>query len=61
MLSRHPNGQWETGAHNPRLLWPDTLSLATKVYLYVSSSFVDNVQYDNRDNLEQFIVKKVSK
>jgi sugar lactone lactonase YvrE len=29
---------WETVVHDPRLLWPDTLSLATDGYLYVTAN-----------------------
>jgi sugar lactone lactonase YvrE len=29
---------WETVAHDPRLLWPDTLSLAADGYLYVTAN-----------------------
>ena len=35
---RNPNGEWETIAHDPRLLWPDTLSLAADEYLYVTAN-----------------------
>ena len=35
ILCRNPDGRWETIAHDPRLLWPDTLSVATNGYLYV--------------------------
>lgn len=31
-------GVWETIVHDPRLLWPDTLSLATNGYLYVTAN-----------------------
>lgn len=31
-------GKWETVAHDPRLLWPDTLSLAADGYLYVTAN-----------------------
>ncbi len=31
----HPDGRLETLAHDPRLLWPDTLCLALDGYLYV--------------------------
>jgi sugar lactone lactonase YvrE len=34
ILRRQPDGLYETLVHNPRLLWPDTLSLATDGYLY---------------------------
>jgi sugar lactone lactonase YvrE len=35
---RRPDGQWETIVHYPRLLWPDTLSLATDGFLYVTAN-----------------------
>lgn len=31
-------GEWETVTHDPRLLWPDTLSLAADGYLYVTAN-----------------------
>jgi sugar lactone lactonase YvrE len=34
----HSGGLWETLTHDPRLLWPDTLSLATDGYLYVTAN-----------------------
>jgi sugar lactone lactonase YvrE len=38
IFCRLPGAQWETVAHDPRLLWPDTLSLATDGYLYVTAN-----------------------
>ena len=38
VLRRLPNGQWETVAHDPRLLWPDTMSVAADGYLYVTAN-----------------------
>ena len=36
IMRRHPNNrEWETVVHDPRLLWPDTLSVAADGYLYV--------------------------
>lgn len=35
ILRRYPNGLYETLVRDPRLLWPDTLSLAENGYLYV--------------------------
>jgi len=35
IIRRRPGREWETVAHDPRLLWPDTLSIATDGYLYV--------------------------
>jgi sugar lactone lactonase YvrE len=31
---RQTNGEWKTIVHDPRILWPDTLSVATDGYLY---------------------------
>jgi sugar lactone lactonase YvrE len=38
IMRRNPNGVWETIVHDPRLLWPDTLSLASDGYLYVTAN-----------------------
>jgi sugar lactone lactonase YvrE len=38
ILRRRPTGEWETIAHDPRLLWPDTMSIATDGYLYVTAN-----------------------
>lgn len=38
ILRHRIDGEWETMAHDPRLLWPDTLSLATDGYLYVAAN-----------------------
>ena len=38
ILRRNRGGEWETIAHDPRLLWPDTLSLASNGYLYVTAN-----------------------
>jgi sugar lactone lactonase YvrE len=39
ILRRHPdNRKWETVVHDPRLLWPDTLSIALDGYLYVTAN-----------------------
>ena len=35
---RQTNGEWRTIAHDPRILWPDTLSVATDGYLYFTSN-----------------------
>ena len=35
---RHSDKIWETLAYDSRLLWPDTLSLATDGYLYVTAN-----------------------
>lgn len=38
ILRRNPDDGWETIAYDPRLLWPDTLSMATDGYLYVTAN-----------------------
>lgn len=38
IMRRNPNGEWETIVHDPRLLWPDTLSLASDGYLYITAN-----------------------
>lgn len=38
ILRRSPNGEWETVVHDPRLLWPDTMSVAADGYLYVTAN-----------------------
>jgi len=38
ILRRSPDGAWETVAHDPRLLWPDTMSVAADDYLYVTAN-----------------------
>jgi sugar lactone lactonase YvrE len=35
---RDPDGSWRTVAHDPALLWPDTMSLAADGYLYVTAN-----------------------
>ncbi len=35
---RDPDGTWETLVHDPRLLWPDTLSVAGDGHLYVTAN-----------------------
>ncbi|MFC4036247.1 L-dopachrome tautomerase-related protein [Streptomyces polygonati] len=36
VLKRDPDGTWSTLLHAPKLLWPDTLALASNGFLYVS-------------------------
>ncbi len=35
---RRPDGQFETVAHDPRLRWPDTMSVGHDGYLYVTAN-----------------------
>src|SRR5262249_28896024 len=38
---RNPAGEIETLMHDPRALWPDTLSLAADGYLYFTANQID--------------------
>jgi len=38
VVRRTADGKWSTVFHGPRLLWPDTLSLATDGYLYLTAN-----------------------
>ncbi|WP_239174452.1 major royal jelly family protein [Actinoplanes cyaneus] len=38
VLLRRPDGTYETLVHDPRLLWPDTMSVAADGYLYVTAN-----------------------
>ncbi len=38
ILRRLPNGEFQTLVHDPRVLWPDTMSLATNGYLYFTAN-----------------------
>ncbi|WP_233495610.1 major royal jelly family protein [Geodermatophilus sp. TF02-6] len=35
---RLPDGTWQTVVHDPRLLWPDTMSVAADGHLYVTAN-----------------------
>lgn len=38
VLRRRPDGEFETVVHDPRLLWPDTMSVAADGHLYVTAN-----------------------
>ena len=38
MLRRGRDGVWSTVVHDPRLLWPDTMSVAADGHLYVTAN-----------------------
>lgn len=38
ILRRGADGIWQTLVHDPRLLWPDTMFVATNGYLYVTAN-----------------------
>jgi sugar lactone lactonase YvrE len=35
---RHPDGRWQTLAHDPRILWPDSLAIGADGYLYFTAN-----------------------
>ena len=37
-IRRYANGKWETIAQDPRILWPDTLTIGTDGYLYFTAN-----------------------
>jgi sugar lactone lactonase YvrE len=37
-IRRYANGRWRTLVQNPRILWPDTLSVGTDGYLYFTAN-----------------------
>src|ERR1700722_4228477 len=48
---RLADGTWETVAHDARLLWPDTLSVAADKYLYVTANqFYRHPMFRGTDN-----------
>ena len=51
---RQPNGEWVTIAHDPRILWPDTLSVATDGHLYFTANqFQRQAQFHDGKDLRQ--------
>jgi len=38
IMRRHPDGSYETLVHDPRLLWPDTMSVARNGHLYFTAN-----------------------
>ena len=54
ILRRRPDATWETIAHDPRLLWPDTLSVASDGYLYVNANQLNRQKtYQGGQDLRQ--------
>lgn len=51
---RNPNGEVETLVHDPRVLWPDTLSLAANGYLYFTANQIERqAVFHNGQDLRQ--------
>ncbi|MFJ6164214.1 L-dopachrome tautomerase-related protein [Micromonospora orduensis] len=54
VLRRLPDGGYETLVHDPRLLWPDTMSVATDGYLYVTANQLHRqAQYQGGQDLRR--------
>jgi sugar lactone lactonase YvrE len=54
ILCKSPDGKIETIAHDPRLLWPDTLSMAADGYLYVTANQLHRqARYNKGQDLRQ--------
>ncbi len=49
MRLRQSDNTWETIVHDPRLLWPDTLSLSIDGYLYVTANQLHRQSRFNKD------------
>lgn len=54
ILRRDLEGTWETVVHDPHLLWPDTMSVATDGYLYVTANQLHRqAKYQEGQDLRQ--------
>ena len=54
VLRRMPDGSFETLAHDPRLLWPDTFSVARDGHLYFTANQLHRqARYDGGEDLRR--------
>lgn len=54
ILRRALDGQYETVAHDPRMLWPDTMSVAADGYLYLTANQLHRQKnYQNGKDLRE--------
>lgn len=54
ILRRSPDGMYETIVHDPRVLWPDTLSVASDGYLYfIANQLHRQATYQNGKDLRE--------
>jgi sugar lactone lactonase YvrE len=54
VLRRDSGGMFETVVHDPRLLWPDTMSVGTDGYLYVTANQLHRqARYQRGDDLRR--------
>ena len=55
ILRRLPDGTVETLVHDPRLLWPDTMSVAADGYLYVTANqLYRQAKYQGGEDLRRY-------
>ena len=55
ILRRLPDGSIETLVHDPRLLWPDTMSVATDGHLYVTANqLYRQAKYQRGEDLRRY-------
>ena len=55
ILRRSPNGQLESVAHDPRMLWPDTMSIATDGHLYFTANQLHRqAKYQGGEDLRSY-------
>jgi len=54
ILRRTPDGEIETVVHDPRLLWPDTMSIATDGFLYVTANQLHRQSKYNGEDLRVY-------
>jgi sugar lactone lactonase YvrE len=51
---RQTDGEWKTIAHDPRILWPDTFSVAKDGYLYFTVNQLERMaQFNNGKDLRE--------
>jgi sugar lactone lactonase YvrE len=55
ILRRMPDGEMQTIAHDDRMLWPDTMSVATDGYLYFTANQLHRqAKYQNGEDLRAY-------
>jgi sugar lactone lactonase YvrE len=55
ILRRLPDGEFETVVHDPRLIWPDTMSVAADGHLYVTANQLNRqAQYNRGKDLRRY-------
>jgi sugar lactone lactonase YvrE len=55
VLRRLPDGEFETVVHDPRLIWPDTMSVAADGHLYVTANQLNRqAQYNGGEDQREY-------